>query len=211
MATTTPNYGWDVPTSSDYVKLGAVAIETLGDDIDASLFSITGGKNVGMVYLNTYSWSGTNALAIDNLFTSTYDDYKIYIQFSASSAYAGVFANTRISGTDQTTNLTTTFIYSTGTSVLSSSGTTNWRIGDVVNTGALGCKIEMSISNPMNTGYWTTFTSEAQYIDSSTPSNARLACSGAWRVTTAADGIKLYLSGAITASAKVLVYGIRKV
>lgn len=211
MATTTPNYGWDVPTSTDYVKDGATAIETLGDDIDATLFSVSGGKNVAMVYLNTYTWSGTNALAIDNIFTSTYDDYKIYVQFSAASAYAGVFANPRVSAADQTSNLTTTFIYSTGSTVASSSGTTNWRIGDVINTGALGCKVELNVSNPMNTSYWTTFTSDAQYVDTTGPSNARLACSGAWRVTTAADGIKLYLSGAITASAKVLVYGIRKV
>jgi hypothetical protein len=37
MATTTPNNGWAVPTSTDYVAQGAVAIETLGDAIDASV------------------------------------------------------------------------------------------------------------------------------------------------------------------------------
>jgi hypothetical protein len=37
MATTTPNNGWAVPTSTDYVKDGATAIETLGDAIDASV------------------------------------------------------------------------------------------------------------------------------------------------------------------------------
>jgi hypothetical protein len=35
MATTTPQFGWAVPTSTDYVKDGAAAIETLGDAIDA--------------------------------------------------------------------------------------------------------------------------------------------------------------------------------
>lgn len=43
MATTTPNYGWAVPTSTDLVKDGAVAIETLGDSIDASLAELKGG------------------------------------------------------------------------------------------------------------------------------------------------------------------------
>lgn len=43
MATTTPNFGWAVPTSSDLVKNGAVAIETLGDSIDASLVDLKGG------------------------------------------------------------------------------------------------------------------------------------------------------------------------
>jgi hypothetical protein len=43
MATTTPNFGWAVPTSTDLVKDGAVAIETLGDSIDASLVDLKGG------------------------------------------------------------------------------------------------------------------------------------------------------------------------
>jgi len=43
MATTTPNFGWPVPTSSDLVKNGAVAIEALGDAIDASLLDLKGG------------------------------------------------------------------------------------------------------------------------------------------------------------------------
>lgn len=37
MATTTPNYGWPVPTSTDLVKDGATAIEALGDAADATM------------------------------------------------------------------------------------------------------------------------------------------------------------------------------
>lgn len=43
MATTTPNFGWSVPTSTDLVKDGATAIETLGDGIDASFVDLKGG------------------------------------------------------------------------------------------------------------------------------------------------------------------------
>jgi hypothetical protein len=45
MATTTPNFGWPVPTSSDLVKNGATAIEGLGDAIDASLLDLKGGTS----------------------------------------------------------------------------------------------------------------------------------------------------------------------
>lgn len=55
MATTTPNYGWVVPTSTDLVKDGATAIETLGDSIDASLVGLRGGTT-GQVLSKT---SGT--------------------------------------------------------------------------------------------------------------------------------------------------------
>ena len=53
MATTTTNYGFDVPTSSDLVKDGATAISTLGQDLDTFLFrpftrngAINGGFDV---------------------------------------------------------------------------------------------------------------------------------------------------------------------
>ena len=56
MATTTPNYGWTVPTSTDLVKDGATAIETLGDSIDASFVGLKGGTT-GQVLSKT---SGTD-------------------------------------------------------------------------------------------------------------------------------------------------------
>ena len=52
MATTTPNFGWAVPTSSDLVKNGATAIETLGDSIDASMVDLKGGTT-GQVLAKT--------------------------------------------------------------------------------------------------------------------------------------------------------------
>jgi hypothetical protein len=43
MPTTTPNFGWSVPVSTDLVKDGATAIELLGDSIDTSLVDLLGG------------------------------------------------------------------------------------------------------------------------------------------------------------------------
>lgn len=56
MATTTPNFGWTVPTSTDLVKNGATAIETLGDSIDASFVGLKGGTT-GQILSKT---SGTD-------------------------------------------------------------------------------------------------------------------------------------------------------
>jgi len=69
MATTTPNFGWTVPTSSDLVKNGAVAIETLGDSIDASLVDLKGGTT-GQVLSKAsgtdmdFSWVAIDPLVI---------------------------------------------------------------------------------------------------------------------------------------------------
>jgi len=77
MATTTPNYGWTVPTSTDLVKDGATAIETLGDAIDASMNTALGTKKAGMVLLNTTSFSGVASQSVNDVFSSTYDNYVI--------------------------------------------------------------------------------------------------------------------------------------
>lgn len=55
MATTTPNFGWSVPTSTDLVKDGATAIETLGDSIDASLADLKGGTSGQVLAKNSNS------------------------------------------------------------------------------------------------------------------------------------------------------------
>lgn len=61
MATTTPNFGWDVPQSTDLVKDGATAIAALGNDIDAALVDLKGGTTGQILSKNSntdldYTW-----------------------------------------------------------------------------------------------------------------------------------------------------------
>jgi len=72
MATTTTNFGWDIPQSTDLVKDGATAIAALGQDIDTALVDLKGGTT-GQVLAkasNTdldYSWvTQDDANAIQN-------------------------------------------------------------------------------------------------------------------------------------------------
>ena len=92
MATTTPNFGWAVPTSTDLVKDGAVAIETLGDSIDASLVDLKGGTT-GQVLKkasNTdmdFTWSADSA-GMTNPMTTTGDT--IYSSSGSTPARLGI-------------------------------------------------------------------------------------------------------------------------
>ena len=43
MATSTTNFGWDIPQSTDLVKDGATAIAALGQDIDTAMVDLKGG------------------------------------------------------------------------------------------------------------------------------------------------------------------------
>jgi len=101
MATTTPNYGWPVPTSTDYVKDGATAIEALGDAIDATVFGL---GSAGLVFLNETTFTAQTSVSLPtDTFTSTYSNYRIIVSFSAVSATTGVNVRFRTSGTDNTT------------------------------------------------------------------------------------------------------------
>lgn len=85
MATTTPNYGWPVPTSTDYVKDGATAIEALGDAIDATVFGLGSGAETVITSANFTSQSTIN---LTNVFSSTYKFYNFRIFWGANSSNA---------------------------------------------------------------------------------------------------------------------------
>ncbi len=53
MATTTTNFGWDIPQSTDLVKDGATAIATLGQDIDTALVDLKGGTTGQLLAKNS--------------------------------------------------------------------------------------------------------------------------------------------------------------
>ena len=87
MATTTPNYGWDVPTSSDYVKDGAIAIEALGDDIDSTLYTALGGNYPGLRLIKKQTvGTAVSSVSVTGAFSATYENYKIVYSGGAGTA-----------------------------------------------------------------------------------------------------------------------------
>jgi hypothetical protein len=104
MATVTPVYNWPVPTSTDYVKDGATSIEALGDAIDASLNSITGGGNVGLVHISSSTLSNVASVNINNVFTSAYKNYRILLDINAVSTSPTITMRLRAGGVDSTTS-----------------------------------------------------------------------------------------------------------
>ena len=77
MATTTTNYGFDVPTSSDLVKNGATAISTLGQDLDTFLFRPF-SKNAVINGAMDIWQRGTSVSVAANVLVYTADRWQVY-------------------------------------------------------------------------------------------------------------------------------------
>jgi hypothetical protein len=145
MATTTPNYGWDVPTSTDYVKDGAVAIETLGDDIDATLWTALGGDYPGLRLVKKQTiGSAVSSVTVTGAFSATYNAYKIIVTGGSCGSQASV--------TMQLGSTTTGYYEArpncTFAGVVSANATNNgasFNIGQVYSTGAL---VNDEVMNP---------------------------------------------------------------
>jgi hypothetical protein len=205
MATTTPNYGWTVPTSTDLVKDGATAIETLGDAIDASMNTALGTKKAGMVLLNTTSFSAVASQSFNNVFSATYDTYLINGIFDTSTS-TDIRYRYRVSGADNSTAnsyISARFInYDPSTSASQVTTDSFAEVVGGVNTQVLN--FTMTIYNP--------FATRPTYADVSgvRESNTLMARSGIrHNQSTSYDGITFIPSaGTITGSIK--VYGYNK-
>ncbi len=72
MATTTTNYGFDIPQSTDLVKDGATAIAALGQDIDTAFAGLTVNAQTGTTYTAVKA-DGLNAIVtMDNGSANTF-------------------------------------------------------------------------------------------------------------------------------------------
>jgi hypothetical protein len=91
MAGQTTNYLFDYPTSTDYVKDGATAIETLADDVDATLFTALGGAYPGLRLIKKQTiGSAVSSVTVTGAFSATYDNYLITISGGVSSIITGI-------------------------------------------------------------------------------------------------------------------------
>jgi hypothetical protein len=72
MATTTTNFGFDIPQSSDLVKNGATQIALLGQDIDTTFAGLTVNAQTGTTYTAVKA-DGLNAIVtMDNGSANTF-------------------------------------------------------------------------------------------------------------------------------------------
>ena len=211
MATTTPNYGWAVPTSTDLVKDGATAIETLGDAIDASMNTALGTKKAGMVLLNTTSFSGVASVSLPaDTFTSTYDNYLLNIRLTNGGAASGTLrGRLRAAGSDNSTsNYATAGIgYNVaGTNFTYSSGTTSEFVFSGIYNSDMNL-ISLTIATPKTSNY--TLIQQSGFNPNHSGGAGVSAYGGGFFLGTSFDSFSFYPSSS-TITGSYSVFGVAK-
>jgi len=228
MATTTTNFGWDIPQSTDLVKDGATAIAALGQDIDTALVDLKGGTTnqvlrkasgtdldfswatpaAGALTLITSSpFTTVSSHSINSCFTSTYVNYFIIINFSATSGdTVNLSMKLRASGSDTSANYASQRLYAVGASVGADAdplGTDEYYITNIdKDFPAIGFP-QITIGNPQ-TATKTTILSQSLYRDTSIGINQ---IGGFQNSDTQFDGFTLIAStGTMSGTARVYGY-----
>lgn len=151
MATTTTNFGWDIPQSTDLVKDGATAIAALGQDIDTALVDLKGGTT-GQVLAKAsgtdldFSWvAQDDSNAIQNAIVDAKGDL-IAATANDTPARLAVGTNGHVLTADSTaaTGLAWAAPVSGGMTLLNSGGTaltTSTTTVNITSTGYTSLKI----------------------------------------------------------------------
>ena len=203
MATTTTNYGFDIPQSTDLVKDGATAIATLGQDIDTAMNTALGTKKAGMVLLNTTSFSAVSSISLPAAtFSSTYQNY--HILFQCDTTLACTFTSRlRVGGADNTASvydfhadyLDTVFNNSS-----SNTSQTSWTLGATSASATNNFAFNMNLYNPFAAKY-----TNGQLIGNM--SNRRIPITGFYHDTATSFDSLTIIASAGTITGRVCVYG----
>lgn len=199
MATTTPNYGWDVPTSTDYVKDGATAIETLGDDIDATLWTALGGAYPGLRLIKKQTiGTGVSSITVTNAFSATYDAYKIVVSGGTATTGLNTHMVLGASATQYYAGLNFTTFATSAASNFGANNLTTWPYIGYFDTN--GHRVTIDVINPFLAKY-TTF--NGPYIAVNSAGHV----AGVHNVATSYTDFTLSSPGGTVTGGTIYVYG----
>ena len=162
-------------------------------------------ENQGLTLIKTESFSAVSSISLNNVFSSTYDNYQITLSTTAVATNGVVTMRLRASSVDTSTNYKNQQSFSASTSISSASddsGTDEW-ILTYINTTTPKNNSFQGIFHRPNVAQPTLYTGLVQY---STTSAGFIA---GWQTdSTQFDGFTILAPGNSTAT--VSVYGFKK-
>jgi len=100
---TTPTYSWPYPETTGLVKDGWEDIKDLATAIDTTAASTFGGGLVKISTTTITSGSPVSAQNFNNVFNSTYANYRIVANIASNQSDTNLTMRMRVSGTDNST------------------------------------------------------------------------------------------------------------
>jgi hypothetical protein len=171
-----------------------------------------GTKKAGMVLLNTTSFSGVASQSINNVFTTTYDRYKITGYYLQATANSDDTFRLRVGGVDTATNYGYTNLSVTNANSIVNvfGGTSITQTGIIYSsvTNAHYTSFEMTITRPFETDRTII---QSNTFSSAWPSpgvNDQFIVGGYHNAATSFDGFSIFGTGTKTGS--ISVYGMNK-
>jgi hypothetical protein len=205
----TTNYSFPTPADTDLVKNGADAIRDLGDAVDTAMNTALGTKKAGMVLLNTTSFSGVASQSINDVFTSTYDNYFIILNVTPTGNTNQSF-RLRASGSDNSTaNYFQTIAgLTTGGAADNFTGTGATRHDIGRSNSGNPFAFHLNIFNPQK-NVFTSYTQIGQSNDSASLRINHMG-SGSFGTTAQFDGITFFPTSAVNITGSISIYGYNK-
>ena len=180
--------------------------------ITPTSITATGGSATSSISsTGTVSFTSASAISLNDVFSSTYDNYRIIFEGNASNTSSGFNFRLRVGGSDDTNSVYgRQLLFADGSSVVASraAAANTCALADFNGTDREMYHIELVNPNKVApTGYDFNFT--RRYNNSS--SQSKLFISGGHTNSTSFTGFTFYVGGAgITFAGTISVYGYRK-
>ena len=165
--------------------------------------ALGGGSSAALVKITAQSFTTSSAVNVNDVFSSTYKNYKVMLNLTASASGIGCNYRFRVAGADNTTsNYASQYLDVSGTGVTAArlTGQTSGQLTDITNVNA---NQEITFFNPFATQL-TYLVAQGNW-DASTPT-LQIRTNG-FNATTSFTGFSILpVSGTVTGS--LIVYGL---
>ena len=162
----------------------------------------------GLTLINTTSFSGVASQAFNNVFSATYNNYRIKINFDNTGTTPSFYIKLRASGTDSSVNYWSGLVGRTSTNTSATDGQQDVTVGFIVGFSANANSNHMAVFDLDNPFLTKRTTFAGSYVDQSAVVGMHFA--GSHRNTGSFDGFNFIASTGNLTNATVSIYGYNK-
>lgn len=172
-----------------------------------NLGTLSGASDSGLVHINTTSFSAVASQSINDVFSSTYDNYKIFLTITNNATLGACYIRLRAAGTD---NSASNYAAAgqgvtdnnSARNTLQTLGSSGMKVGYAAASGIMHSDITMF--NPFATEITSMY---ANTINTDTNTVGNTTAASRMTVTTSYDGFTIIPAGNITGIVR--VYGVK--